>query len=418
MSEKVSVNWTIRYTLMNVAYFAAFCTVHAYAAVFLYANGFNNTEVGVLLALANIVSAVLQPVIAGVIDKGGFLTNRRFIILSVMVILCGSLILMFVPGKKAVIFLVYALIYMIQFAYQPVMTALCFEYRKAGCNIFYGLARGLGSASFAVTSMFIGGIVERNGISILLWTNIATMVISALIAFTFIKPAKCGMADPDAPGAKPSGDASDTSGAASASAADRPKAHNLAGFVRTYPAFVLFLVGVVCFFFAHNMINDFMIQIIRNLGGGETELGYANFLQAILELPVMALIAIVLKKISSSKLLLISGVAFLVKILILIFAKSMPVMYLSQSFQLFAYAVFIPAGAYYVSTTMDEYDQVKGQAFITSAITIGGVFSNLISGVILDHSNITTMLVTGSAVCAAGVIISFYAMLKLPHRRA
>ena len=406
MSDKVSVNWTVRYTLLNVAYFAAFCTVHAYAAVFLYANGFNNTEVGVLLALANIVSAILQPVIAGVIDKGGFLTNRRFILLSVMVILCGSLILMFVPGKKAVIFLVYALIYMIQFAYQPVMTALCFEYRKAGCNIFYGLARGLGSASFAVTSMFIGGIVERNGISILLWTNIATMVISALIAFTFIKPARCGMADPEVTGVD-----------LAKLAEEKPKAHNLAGFVRTYPAFVLFLVGVVCFFFAHNMINDFMIQIIRNLGGGETELGYANFLQAILELPVMALIAIVLKKISSSKLLLISGVAFLVKILILIFAKSMPVMYLSQSFQLFAYAVFIPAGAYYVSTTMDEYDQVKGQAFITSAITIGGVFSNLISGVILDHSNITTMLITGSAVCAAGVIIAFYAMLKLPHRR-
>ncbi len=407
MSEKISVNWTVRYTLLNVAYFAAFCTVHAYAAVFLYANGFNNTEVGVLLALANIVSAILQPVIAGVIDKGGFLTNRRFIILSVMVILGGSLILMFVPGKKAVIFLVYALIYMIQFAYQPVMTALCFEYQKAGCNIFYGLARGLGSASFAVTSMFIGGIVERNGISILLWTNIATMVISALIAFTFIKPARCGMADPEVTGVD-----------LAKLAEEKPKAHNLAGFVRTYPAFVLFLVGVVCFFFAHNMINDFMIQIIRNLGGGETQLGYANFLQAILELPVMALIAIVLKKISSSKLLLISGVAFLVKILILIFAKSMPVMYLSQSFQLFAYAVFIPAGAYYVSTTMDEYDQVKGQAFITSAITIGGVFSNLISGMILDHSNITTMLITGSAVCAAGVIIAFYAMLKLPHRRA
>ncbi len=407
MTDKVSVNWTVRYTLLNVAYFAAFCTVHAYAAVFLYANGFNNTEVGVLLALANIVSAVLQPVIAGVIDKGGFLTNRRFILLSVMVILCGSLILMFVPGKKAVIFLVYALIYMIQFAYQPVMTALCFEYRKAGCNIFYGLARGLGSASFAVTSMFIGGIVERNGVSILLWMNIATMVISALIAFTFIKPARCGMADPEVTGVD-----------LAKLAEEKPKAHNLAGFVRTYPAFVLFLVGVVCFFFAHNMINDFMIQIIRNLGGGETQLGYANFLQAILELPVMALIAIVLKKISSSKLLLISGVAFLVKILILIFAKSMPVMYLSQSFQLFAYAVFIPAGAYYVSTTMDEYDQVKGQAFITSAITIGGVFSNLISGMILDHSNITTMLITGSAVCAAGVIIAFYAMLKLPHRRA
>ena len=179
---------------------------------------------------------------------------------------------------------------------------------------------------------------------------------------------------------------------------------------------MLYLAGVICFFFAHNMINDFMIRIVNELGGNETELGYANFLQAILELPVMALIGFVLKKINAEKLLMISGLAFFIKILILVFAKNMPVMYLSQSFQLFAYAVFVPAGAYYVSKTMDEFDQVKGQAFITSAITIGGVFSNLISGVILDHSGIRAMLITGSTVCAAGVLIAVIAMTKLPHR--
>ena len=91
-------------------------------------------------------------------------------------------------------------------------------------------------------------------------------------------------------------------------------------------------------------------------------------------------------------------------------------MYLSQSFQLVAYAVFIPAGAYYVSKTMDASDQVKGQAFITSAITIGGVFSNLVSGVILDHSGIRAMLITGTAVCALGVLIAYAAMTRLPHR--
>ena len=122
------------------------------------------------------------------------------------------------------------------------------------------------------------------------------------------------------------------------------------------------------------MINDFMIQIIRNLGGRETELGIANFLQAVLELPVMALIGLILKKLSAKKLLVISGAAFFVKILILVFATGMAHMYISQSFQILAYAVFIPAGAYYVSSTMEELDQVKGQAFITSAITIGGVF--------------------------------------------
>lgn len=397
--------WTLRYTLINVTYFVAFCTIHALAAVYLLANGFSNTEVGILLAVANVVSAILQPVFAGIIDKPGPLSNRRFIIISVMIIMAGSFILLFAGNNKPLIFVIYALIYMIQFAYQPVVTALCFEYQKAGCDIYYGLARGLGSASFAVTSAFIGGAVEKRGVEILLTVNIISMILSAIVVFTFKMPKNA-----------------DTDKNINENKATEPEkeskavAHNnIADFAKTYPAFAVFLAGTICFFFAHNMINDFMIQIIRNLGGSETQLGYANFLQAILELPVMAVIGFFLKKISSDKMLIFSGMAFFVKILILIFATNMAMMYLSQSFQLFAYAVFIPAGAYYVSSTMDALDQVKGQAYITSAITIGGVFSNLISGVILDNLGIRTMLVTGTIVCFIGVLIAFFAMKKLPH---
>ena len=389
--------WTLRYTFLNSTYFVAFCTINSCAAAFLLARGFTNTEVGILLAVANIVSAVFQPFVAGIIDKKGALTNRRFILISVVVIMLGSVALLFVRDVKAVVFIVYALIYMIQFAYQPVMTALCFEYQRAGSKINYGLARGLGSASFAVTAWFIGGIMEERGVEILLWVNIVTMAISFIVALTFKKP--------------DTSDTSDTSRKTSQS-------KGFVSFIKAYPAFSLFLLATIFFFFAHNMINDFMIQIIRNLGGAEKELGYANFLQAILELPVMAFIGLILKKFTSKALLLFSGIAFLVKIIILIFATNMGHMYLSQSCQLFAYAVFIPAAAYYVSKTMSDRDQVKGQAFITSAITMGGVFSNLFSGVILDNFGIRPMLVTGTVVCAIGVCIGIYALLKLPARKA
>ncbi len=386
--------WTLRYTFLNSTYFVAFCTIHACAAAFLLARGFTNTEVGVLLAVANIVSAIFQPFIAGIIDKKGSLTNRRFIMISVLVILAGSVILLFAREAKVVIFIVFALIYMIQFAYQPVMTALCFEYQKAGSKINYGLARGLGSASFAVTAAIIGGVIEERGVEILLWVNIVTMALSFIVALTFRKP------DTDAEEASPS----------------KTKGKGFIAFLKAYPAFAVFLVATIFFFFAHNMINDFMIQIIRHLGGGETELGYANFLQAILELPVMALIGLVLKKISSSSLLVFSGFAFLIKIAILIFATNMVMMYVSQSFQLFAYAVFIPAAAYYVSKTMDESDQVKGQAYVTSAITVGGVFSNLISGIVLDNLGMTQMLIIGTVVCAAGAVTATIAMKRLKHK--
>ncbi len=395
-----NISWTVRYALINITYFSAFCTVHAYAAVYLLANGFSNTQVGILLAVANIISAVFQPFIAGVIDKPGPLTNRRFILISILIILAGSLLLLFFNKSKIFIFVIYALIYMIQFSYQPVVLALCFEYQKAGCPIYFGLARGLGSASFAVTSAFIGGFVEKRGVNILLIVNIVIMIFSALIVFTFKRPEVKAENN------------------STADKSDDPQkqvsAHNnIRDFTRTYPAFMLFLVGTICFFFAHNMINDFMIQIIRSLGGGEKELGYSNFLQAILELPVMALIGFVLKKISSRRLLVFSGAAFFIKMLVLMAAGNMVVYYFSQSFQLFAYAVFVPAAAYYVSQNMEEFDQVKGQAYITSAITIGGVFSNLISGLILDNFGITPMLLTGTVVCGIGVVIAFFAMKKL-----
>ena len=431
--------WTIRYSLLNIAYFAAFCTIHACAAVFLLAHGFTNTQIGILLAVANISSAVLQPYIAGVIDKPGPLTNRRFIMIAVGIILAGSVILLFVNNNKVIIFVIYALIYMIQFAYQPVMTALFFEYQKAGCNIYYGLARGLGSAGFAVTSVFIGGAIERNGVTLLLYVNIAVMAVSMILIATFIKPkgeateVSCGSEATGAAIAAETNAADRTNtesidegtgadngvgseavdGAADTGAgsdAAQTAHNNIVDFTHTYPAFMLFMLATICFFFAHNMINDFMIQIIQSLGGTETHLGYSNFLQAILELPVMALIPFVLKKVSSNKLLIVSGVAFFIKILILLFAANLAMMFVSQSFQLFAYAVFIPAAAYYVSENMSELDQVKGQAYVTSAITLGGVFSNLISGVILDNLGIKIMLLTGTIVCFVGVIIGYRAM--------
>ena len=399
-------SWTIRYTLLNVTYFAAFCTIHAYAAVYLLAHGFSNTEVGILLAVANITSSIAQPLVAGIIDKPNPLTNKKYILASILIIIGGSLLLLLVRDNKPVIFIVFAMIYMVQFTYMPAMTALCFEYRQAGCNIVYGLARGLGSAGFAVTSVIIGGIVEKQGVYILPITTIIVMAASAVVILTFKKPGQVT-------------DAKETSviSGGSKSTGGKKAHNNIFEFARIYPAFSLFIVSSVCFFFAHNMINDFMIQIVRELGGAEKELGFANFLQAILELPAMAMIGMVHKKLSSKALLLISGTAFLIKSAMLVFAGSLNVFYVSQSFQFLAYAVFIPATAVYVNETMEELDQVKGQAFITTAITVGGVFSNFASGRIIDSFGVRTALTVGTVVCTIGVIIAFIAM-KLPAYRA
>lgn len=388
-NSAIKKNWTIGYISINVLYFAVFCSIHAFAAVFLLDRGFSNALIGITLAVANILSAIGQPVVAGIVDRSKRITNRLVIIVSSAILIVGVLALMLVRSGTVLIFIIFALVYTIQFIYQSNIIAMNFEYQRAGCKINFGLARGLGSAGFAVSSAILGGFVEKQGTDVLLYFTIAALI--ALIAVTFFYKKPETAADT----------ATDTIS---------PRT-GLIEFIKKYRSFIFFIMGTSFCFFSHNMLNDFLIQIIKSLGGGEAQLGYATFLAAILELPVMALIGIFLAKIKTEKILIFSACAFLLKNLIMLFASGMFGMFLSQSTQMIAYAVFIPTAAYYADAKMEQCDKVKGQALINSAITLGGVFSNLICGKILDVSGVKSMLLTGCIVCVLGSAIITAALL-------
>ena len=380
--------WTLRYIIINATYFAVYSGIHAYASVFLLEKGFSNTLIGITLALANILSVIFQPFVAGLIDKQGKLTNRNVSMASTALLLTGSILLLLIKNGMAAIFIIFTLIYMVQMVYQPIITAMYFEYEAAGCHIYYGLARGLGSAGFAVVSFFTGRAIGRFGVTILMILDIIFLTVALVVLYFFKKPAV----------------------SAPAHAKNEVAHNNLFSFIKTYPAFMVFVLAAVCFFFAHNAINDYMIQIITPLGGTETQMGIAVSCAALLELPTMALIDKIMKKISVKNLLLISAAAFFIKTLLMLIAPNMAVVYVSQAMQMFAYAVFIPAGAYFVNQTMARLDQVKGQAYINCSITLGGVFSSLVCGRLLDIKGPHFMLIVSLAVTTAGLVIAFLAL--------
>lgn len=385
---------TFRYALINIFYFMVFCGIHAYSSVFLLEKGFTNTQIGIVLALANIVSVVLQPLIAGIIDKPGPVTNRRVSIVATLILMIGSVVLFFVKNSFLTIFIVFMLIYMVQMVYQPILLAMCFEYKEKGEKIKFGLARGLGSFGFAVTSIFFGRIISKQGTSVIMLLDAGILFLLTILLFTFVCKENEKGWEGDFPYTKPHG-----------------KAHNnFFEFVRYYPRFSLVVLGAVCFFFAHNAINDYFIQIIKPIGGDEAKMGIAIFAAAALELPTMACIGTLMKKASCATLLRIAGVFFLIKTVLMLFATGMTGVFLSQICQMGAYALFIPTSAYYVEEEMEELDAVKGQAYISVSITLGGVFSNLICGRILDVSGVHTMLTTATIVTFVGLIIVFFAV--------
>lgn len=390
------VKRTAHYTVINVAYFAAYSGVHAYAAVFLLDRGFSNTMIGIIIALANIFSVLMQPMTAGWIDKYKKFTNRKVSI--VCAIGCAiSCVLLYFIQNVATIFIIYVILYMLQMIYQPLIQAMNFEYIAAGDRINFGLARGLGSCGFAITSAITGRLLVTNGVSILQIVNVLAFLLGILMMVTFIKPSG-------------NGELNDKT----SEKVEVSEGHNsFISFTKYYKMFMLFVLGGTCLFFAHNALNDYLIQIITPLGGDESVMGTMVMVAALLELPAMASFAAVEKKVGCKAILMLSGIMFTVKTVLMFLAPNLTVAYISQACQIFAYALFIPGGAYLAEKAMEQSDKTKGQAYVNCAITLGGVFSALVCGRLLDVLGVKAMLLVSTMVGAVGTVLVIIALKNL-----
>ena len=54
---------TLKYAGLQSLYWMCFCAIYGFASVFLLAKNFENQQIGVILALVNIFSVVLQPAV-------------------------------------------------------------------------------------------------------------------------------------------------------------------------------------------------------------------------------------------------------------------------------------------------------------------------------------------------------------------
>ena len=177
-------------------------------------------------------------------------------------------------------------------------------------------------------------------------------------------------------------------------------------FVRRYRKFMLFLIGVALIKANHTILNTYLNIIVDRVGGNSTDQGIAAGFAAALELPTMALFAVLMKKFSCSRLLKICSFFFIVKTVLTYLATSMTMIYVAQSFQMVAFAMLLPAATYYSNACMEDCDKVKGQAvfniFLVSVANIVGSFGG---GFIIDHFGVNAVFYFAIALSVAGFVI-------------
>ena len=380
-------NLTLKYSVLQGAYWMSYCAIYSFAVDFLLAKGFDTALAGTVLALSGIATSLLQPALAAVSERRGKPTPATIALTGAGLAAALSLSLGFLRGTPAAV--AFGFLSAIIQALLPFINAVGFAYINRGTRLNYGLARAAGSVFFAVLSAGLGVFVVRLGGGALPFLNIALLALLAVLVWIVGEPAEGTRLGS---GAEPT---------------------PLVEFLSRYRRFCVLLAGLTMMLFQHSVINSYLTQIFEGVGGSSVDKGVGLAVAAISELPTMAGFALLTRKFSIRSLLRFSAIFMTLKAIWFMLASSVVSLYLAHVMQIFSYAIYIPASLYYVNHLMAERDRVKGVALINVPMTLGSVFGTLLGGWLLELVGLRALLVSSTVVSAVGCVIIFFSLERV-----
>lgn len=380
---------TIQYSVNLGAFWASYSALFAFASVFLLAQGFTNSQIGYVIAAGSTASVLLQPGIGVFADSRRKCILHKLILILSLVMIAGAGILL-IPGRG---FWITALLFGLLIAVMQTLTPLTYSlgmfFINKGVPINFGIARGIGSLSYAVLSTLLGVLVERFDTQMIMYAVILIYVILIVSTLTFHFK-DCDEDNPQA------GEAGGTR----------------QGFLRTHKRFAVLLVGTVFLFISHNLISNYIFQIVSYHGYSEKEMGITISIAAVLEIPILFLFARINHRFASGTLYKISGFFFMLRSLLLLLAGSLAMLYMAQLAQMFGYGLYTAASVYYVNNVIEPENRVTGQAYMTLTTAAGAVIGSLSGGYLLDLISVPGMLICGTAIAAVGAVIIIFTAQK------
>lgn len=396
--EEKNVKQNVLYSLVQGFYWMLYCSVIAYASVYLINQGFDNTKIGFILAIGFLCSMVLQQAIGTLADNMKRLSLPNLIFFCTLILAVIEELLLRLKGSMLATEILFAGAAVLVMLLQPLVNSLNFYMERRSGRMNFGVARAFGSLFCAILSTVLGVLTEKISPMIL---PVTTIVVCGLMMLVLT------IINSSCPKNKY---VAETVGEV------KTKAAVSEGFFKKYAIFFVFLFGVLFFYFSHTLINNFYFQIISNSNGTSKDMGIILAFAAIMELPAMIFFEKINKKFDVYFLINFSSVFFLIKIICTTFSTNVLMHYFSMALQGLAFAVFIPAGVVLVNSIMEEKDAVKGQAFVTMVFTGSSLLASLLGGKMIDSMGVKMTLMVGCGVTVVGVIISIFSVIAMKKK--
>lgn len=383
------------YAALQAAYWALSCIIFCFTTVFLQFKGYSNYDIGIIFALGNIVSFVLQPLVAGHIDRRGKRVLLVCIRLTALLSLLLMLAVLMIPKSCLPLSAAYVILLAGNMLLQPLCISLSFYLESWGCRINFSIARAIGSLFYALGTSALGLLVQSVSENAIPASYIVFSLVLGLITLLFSVRDKRRQGVDSAP---------------AADAAEKPS--GIVEFIAENKRFALFLIGCALLYFTHSLLSNFMIEFIRNIGGDSSDLGGVTAVMALTEVPVMLLFTRLKRRFSVSSLLKFSVAMFTAKALLIYLSPCVELLYVAVLLQAGSFAVFVPASVHYVDAVIEKRNAAKGQASVTAVIALGSIFSGYVGGLLLDTTSPSFTLLVGLIASAVGTLIALLGIQK------
>ena len=234
----------LEYAMVQGFYWAGFCGIVSYAAVYLQDRGYSNTQLGRILAFGYILGFLLPQLLAGWIDRSEKITVYRcqWVLLALqvgLVLTLGRL-----GGKSPVVSLLSCVLIGTEITLNPMNTEISADLELRLGHINYGAARGTGSIAFAPVSMLLGRLLESFGMRVLPAVFLFFIGLQAMALLILCYSIRGTQQDPAAQVRKSS-------------------ASTFLQFFRENGRFFGLLPGIALLFFSHNLVNNYLINVVR-----------------------------------------------------------------------------------------------------------------------------------------------------------
>lgn len=393
----------IKYGCIHGTYWMHYGVACSFASAFLLARGYSNAEIGIILAVGNILAVFLQPLIADLSDRSKKLSLIGVTQLSAVLLMVLTLLLFIMKQKSAALWVVYVLIMAWMTTLQPLFNSLAFKLEETGVHINFGACRSAGSLAYAVLCGFLGTLVEAKGVDILPLSGEIVLVM-LLVSLVAVKMQFDRMMKQ-----KNRAGADTVDGRAPADKREKSeKAEeeiNLSLFVKRNKLFVILNLAVIGVFFSNSILNNFMLQVVEGVGGTSEDMGRIFSVMAFLEIPALFFFDKIRKRFSCQLILKFAAICFTLKILLIYLAESVTMIYAAHLLQTFSFGLFLPAMVSFIGEVMAKGEAVKGQALYTVMTTVAATLASVLGGIMLDASGPGFMLLVSTVATGLGALV-------------